>query len=1015
MNNQSYILKSFLLNQFLWFIPSFVAMTSPMLVFVFLGAWWVGENRYWWELLGASVTGFVLAWGTLFLIRYFRLPRRKTAKMESAARKEVERFIENFDYKGVKITEWKKILEAVLTLNAAVAREYGIRTKNPELDLPLSYVLLVTERISADLNRFLDEKVKFLNVKPLEWLQLKHIFYFVPSGKNKGAGKGKEEENAGQNGGGNHGSGGMLENVPSFVTRMILSRLFRIVGYYSVMIYSGKLRYMAEPEDQWKFPLQVSVWDGISEGNMDSQMTRKTLEVRETETASWIRRILAGCPEAGLFQQEKNGVTYRLPISSWGEILLSCGKLKGLENGMSKKIENLNWNWMPGKKRTRTVGMGEMMETDLVLCWISVAERRGIFEDSESDKNQEREEIREREEIQGNEGKRKNRSVEWKRKCVTWRKIPENVRPVLRFVVELEHGEMENEEITRDLKQKIEEWFQLKPEEAQIWFWSENEEKNRDRDESGNENKNKTLADGENEFLALKKFLKLCDSDAQILRERKSAVIAAEKKEDKHFGWSSVRRKSFFRSRLLSISWLAVLYASVLSVVFFVCGMLFAKEKLVAVFHGNAVTESIGNGTVSETSVSVNSLVSEMTGNSLEAEPTLVRKFFGRLEKHWVYLAATLGGVGLLLLWRRFRVIDSSLKVEPYPFWPRREKEAFKSVLAQIHAVEEDKLGGMAQIGGVLMEVLKKTDQIYSGQKTPRYAISFSELLSAQQVLVGKLQRTLVAEVPGLDYLRLRDVKWGIWGYSIYVRAFDWYRKILWLEPVSALVLEFRRFVHGILLRIFSRKMEMTTTVYALDLAGYYAIELYSGHMFYRKEEEPTRIFVTGQEGTAFRTLAKKFDTLTGQNCVPIKWVTCEHGIKMAESSGFWRFLRGNLSHFMRWRGEIKKADIVVMVTDSDVSGAEHEIVETFRKELDDASRQTETAPVVEREMTGKAVETEKHEENVKENVKDGVIIWDSDENLETGLRNVLKMKAEELRWRQEFRFLREYSEKHTR
>lgn len=925
MNNQSHLLKSFLLNQVLWFIPSFVAMMSPMLVFVFLGAWWVVENRYWSELLGVSLVGFVLAWVGLLGVRYFRLPRRKTAKMENAARREVEQFVENFDYKEVKITEWKKILEAVLTLNAAVARQYGIRAKNPELDLPLSYVLLVTERISADLNRFLDEKVKFLNVKPLEWLQLKHIFYFIPSGKGKGAGKEKEEKNGGQN------SNGILENVPSFITRKILSRLFRVVGYYSVMIYSGKLRYMAEPQDQWKFPLQVSVWNGVVEGDS---------EVHDAETAQWIRRILAGCPEAGLFRQGKNEVTYRLPIASWGEILLSCGKLRELEGGKS------------GKKGTRTVGVEEMMETDLVLCWISVAERRKILEEVK------------------NTGKI---SAEWKRKLAVWRKVPENVRPVLRFVVELGDEKTENEVMVQEWTQNWSGWFQLKPEEAQVWFWSENK---------GEE---KSISGEENEFLALKKLLKLCDSDARTLRERKVSMMTAEKKYSAYFG----RQKTFFRSRLMSVSWITALYATVLAVVFFMCGMLFAKEKLVAIFHGETVVES-----------------RESMENVVDMESSMMGEFWGRLEKHWVYLAATLGGVGFLLVWRRFRVVDSSLKVEPYPFWPRRERRAFESILTQIHAVEEEKLGGVAQIGGALMEVLKKTDQIYSGQKTARYAVSFSELLGAQQVLVGKLQRTLVAEMPGLDYLRLRDIKLGIRLYSVYLHMFDWYRKILWLEPVSALVLEFRRFVHGILLRIFSQKMEMTTTVYALDLAGYYAVELYSGHMFYRKEDEPTQIFVTGQDGTEFRKIAEKFGTLTGQNCVPIKWVTCEHGIKK-EEGGFWRFLRGNSSYFARCREEIKKADIVIMVTDSRLDGEEREMVEMFERELKDASQEVEFAPIVVHVITGKRLETE--------TPKEGEMVWDSDEKLSTELKNILKMKAEELRWRQEFRFLREYSEKHTR
>ena len=733
MRRRPSFIRTLLWNQILWLIPMLTAMMSPVLFMAGIGIWGLfseHERFFWfWDWFWLhSLGAFLAVWLICLGVRQWRLPRRATAEREAAARREVESFVQDFPYDKLTFSNWQNILDAILELNARVARVYGIRSRNPELDIPLSCALLLIDRISADLTQKLAEfrtgdltqklaGVRIGDQPLLDWVKLSHLLWFMPSASRK-----KVDQNAS---GGWFGMGKKSTSVPA-----------------------------AEGQ-----PLNSRVDGGAGEEVPDANSARSSRGLRAQGMRYAVRKIFPV-----LFQ-----------IVGDYSVLLYGGK------------------------------------------------------------------------------------------------------------------------------------FQAEPQETD------------------------------------------------------PPPMTASSRVVKPF----VSETGFFHSRLATPQWMAVLYACALGVCLVVGGVLFPLEKTSSpvsqtseIEAGESISgelNAIGERNASaldpaELAFSVPEMISEeSTVSDAESMPSLERletKPFTRawtlqiVQKHGLVILAALAALGVIFFWLKDRACLPILNVEPDARWMKKERNAFLQVQKMVDSLHVEELEGILPLFRAVRRIVELVDQEYSGKTKPAYSISLAELLQAQRILVGRLQKMLARELPGMEYLRLRDLRFGLKVYGFYVWTFGVYRKVLWFDPVAAGVLEIRRTINQSILKFYSRQLGVGAALYALELAGFYAVEIYSGHLFWKGEQAgPIRIGVWELTSGCLRK--REFQEtgefgLTEPSAFPAETEIFSDFIPKTDADGWnvepFRVAKNSWTNFVPFRNLLREtesgsepshADVLVLLSQSTVTPAE--------------------------------------------------------------------------------------------
>lgn len=348
--------------------------------------------------------------------------------------------------------------------------------------------------------------------------------------------------------------------------------------------------------------------------------------------------------------------------------------------------------------------------------------------------------------------------------------------------------------------------------------------------------------------------------DSQAPPAAHSERSAAETKAETPGRFSSVN--VFFHSRLATPQWMAFLYAGSLFACLCVGGVLFPLEKAYRTVPESQSAESLTSESQSSESQSSASQelaserihsadpepagTQELSENGPQKPAPFTREWMVQIaQKHGLVILAGGAALGFIFFWLKNRTSFPLLTIAPDPRWLKKEREAFENVQKTIDSLKVQELEGIPALLRSVRHIIEQVDREYSGRSKPAYSISLAELLQAQRILVGRLQKMLAREFPGMDYLRLRDLRFGLKLYGAYVWTFGIYRRVLWFDPVSAGVLELRRSINQKILKFYSRQFGVGSALCVLELAGFYAVELYSGLLFWKEEEAgPIRIGV---------------------------------------------------------------------------------------------------------------------------------------------------------------------------
>jgi len=238
--------------------------------------------------------------------------------------------------------------------------------------------------------------------------------------------------------------------------------------------------------------------------------------------------------------------------------------------------------------------------------------------------------------------------------------------------------------------------------------------------------------------------------------------------------------------------------------------------------------------------------------------------------------ALTLAGWGLARWLRAKRMAPISPTVEPAPTWPPTGHAAWHDVEAIAERVEREDLplDRPQALWDVLVEVLQAVARHYHPNRSqPELEIPAPYVLRVVELVACDLRNAFSEYVPGSHVLTLGDLlrlrRLAAWARE----AFLVYRVArLGYNPVGALLRELRQLATGRLQDTSARGIRRWAQGFCVRRAGYYAIQLYGGHLVLDEvafadyqtrgsrrdaqraeaqgaelDEEPLRILVVGQ------------------------------------------------------------------------------------------------------------------------------------------------------------------------
>lgn len=246
----------------------------------------------------------------------------------------------------------------------------------------------------------------------------------------------------------------------------------------------------------------------------------------------------------------------------------------------------------------------------------------------------------------------------------------------------------------------------------------------------------------------------------------------------------------------------------------------------------------------------------------------------------WHWMAAS--GVCMFLGWlgvhwlRKRHLLVQALRMEPSADWPRSGVEAWEKVnaLAERTASENPSLEQPETVVRIFREVLETVALHYHPASSQAVLeIPLPHVLRIVELVAVDLRTAFSEHVPGAHILTLHD-------FRRLARLASWYEPMYFLyraaafavNPVSGVLRELRDLASGQIYNTSTDEVKRWAIGYCVRKAGYYSIQLYSGHLVLddvafqdyrsaasrcdvekdearseRLREEPLRILVLGQ------------------------------------------------------------------------------------------------------------------------------------------------------------------------
>jgi predicted GTPase len=215
--------------------------------------------------------------------------------------------------------------------------------------------------------------------------------------------------------------------------------------------------------------------------------------------------------------------------------------------------------------------------------------------------------------------------------------------------------------------------------------------------------------------------------------------------------------------------------------------------------------------------------------------------FVALWQNDWLFAWLGLSSVVALLSWllvgrlRQITAVPEPLRVEPPPTWTRQGSTAWGKVetLAETISRRESELKDWRVLWDIFKEVVETVaSDFHPQQKDPILEVRIPELLKVIELLSGDLRAALTENIPGSHILTINDV---LRGRRFLARGQDIYRLYrivsIGIDPVSAALRELRGLAAGKLLDASRLEIQQWLMDAYVKKIGYYAIELYSGHL----------------------------------------------------------------------------------------------------------------------------------------------------------------------------------------
>jgi len=338
--------------------------------------------------------------------------------------------------------------------------------------------------------------------------------------------------------------------------------------------------------------------------------------------------------------------------------------------------------------------------------------------------------------------------------------------------------------------------------------------------------------------------------------------------------------------------------------------------------------------------------------------------------------ALTLAGWGLARLLRAKRMAPISPTVEPAPTWPPTGHAAWQDVEAIAQRVESEDLplDQPQALRGVLVEVLQAVARHYHPKRSqPELEIPAPYVLRVVELVAYDLRNAFSEYVPGSHVLTLGDLlrlrRLAAWARE----AFLLYRVArLGYNPVGALLREIRQLATGRLQDTSARGIRRWAQGFCVRRAGYYAIQLYGGHLVLddvafadyqtrqskrdaqraeaqgaKLEDEPLRILVVGQVKSGKSSLVNALfgEVRAAVDVVPTTryvepYVLEREGIARAiilDTAGYEK-VEGPDDAFDELRGQILDCDLMLVVCSatSAARGPDRRLLDRIRASLEE-------------------------------------------------------------------------------
>jgi predicted GTPase len=245
-----------------WWLWAPVLYAVPYVVLMLAGSAWLFEHGFIWAWIAltavTSLAGFVLVRvlrkKRVAVIKADAEPEEKWPPAGQEAWKQVEAIAERLAEESPPLDEPEWIWSALHEIVTEVARRFYPRAKQPELEVPMPYILRIVEIVAADLREALLENVPGSHMVTVgdwrklhrfaergqQWYNIGYAFYRIAHmAINPGSALMRE--------GRDMLMGRFVDASTDDLKKWAIRFAVRKAGYYAIELYSGRLTLEGEP------------------------------------------------------------------------------------------------------------------------------------------------------------------------------------------------------------------------------------------------------------------------------------------------------------------------------------------------------------------------------------------------------------------------------------------------------------------------------------------------------------------------------------------------------------------------------------------------------------------------------------------------------------------------------------------------------------------------------------------------------------------------------------------------